>query len=134
MYLILALALSLLNAVQSPMPVHIEPIAYPLIARLSHTQGTAIANVQLNKKGEVVDVSTSGSPMLSDEVNKSLKGWKFQCDSCDRANIIFEFKLEGKPRDANPETFITFDLPGRVTVVTQPPVCDHCADAGPKHL
>jgi hypothetical protein len=57
--------------------------------------------------------------MLGDAVKASLKGWVFCIQYRRSADIIVEFKLSGPHRGANAETFVTFDLPNRIYVVTQ---------------
>jgi hypothetical protein len=124
----LILALTLLVSGDVPHPRHIDPIQYPLAARLSHTQGTVVAHLVLDSEGRVTRVSVSGHPMLADAVEVWLKGWTFEVGGKNTADIVVEFKLVGEARYYNAETLVTYDLPGRVTVVTQPPVCDHCRD------
>jgi hypothetical protein len=84
------------------------------------------AHLELDSDGHVLSLETRGQEMLGDAVKASLKRWVFSVERKRSADIIIEFKLSGPPREANAETFVTFDLPDRVYVVTQPPVCDHC--------
>lgn len=119
------LAATLLAFGDSPFPKHIESVQYPLIARLSHTQGTVIAHIVLDATGKVVNVNATGKPMLVDAVKKWLKTWTFEAGRGNAADITIDFKLIGPPRYYD-ETLITYDLPDKVTVVTQPPECDHC--------
>jgi hypothetical protein len=111
----------------SPSPKHIEPIRYPEVARLARRQGIVTAHVETDGEGKVVRVNADGSPTLADTVMAALKQWRFSVEDGNKTDIVFEFKLVGKPRGGNnAETFVTFDLPAKVTVVSQPPLCDHC--------
>ncbi len=127
------LAAALLTSGDMPCPKHIEPIKYPLVARLSHTQGTVVAHVTLSSEGRVANLSVKGHPMLADAVEAWIKGWRFEVRGKNTTDIVVDFKLLGEPPrwPASAETFVTYDLPDKVTVVTQPPVCDHCPDRRP---
>ncbi|HJX83381.1 MAG TPA: energy transducer TonB [Candidatus Angelobacter sp.] len=118
------LAFALLIPRDLPCPKHIEPMKYPQIARLAHAQGKVIAHVVLDPEGSVVSVSAKGHPMLADAVEKWIKGWTFEVSSKTTTDIVVEFKLLGEPPQwpATAPTLVTFDLPDRVTVVSQPPV------------
>jgi Gram-negative bacterial TonB protein C-terminal len=122
MFTTLFLAVALLSA--SPCPKHIGPVRYPVVARLSHTQGIVIAHISLDSQGRVAALSTEGHPMLADAAKKWVNDWTFET----RADIVVEFRLTGQPPvwPANAETIVTFDLPDKVTVVTEPAQCDHC--------
>ncbi len=111
----------------SASPKHIEPIRYPEVARLARRQGIVTAHVETDGEGKVVGVNVDGSPPLADAVVAALKQWRFSVEDGNKTVIVFEFKLVGKPRwGDHAETFVTFDLPSKVTVVSQPPLCDHC--------
>ncbi len=121
------LGIALLASGTLPFPRHIEPIKYPLVARLAHTQGTVVAHVALDSEGSVAKISATGHPMLADATKGWIKGWRFEVTGKRTIDITVEFKLLGEPRSpSEAETLVTYDLPDRVTVVSQPPVCDHC--------
>jgi len=129
MFSTLCLSVAMLLAEQ-PFPKHIGPVKYPLVARLSHTQGVVIAHVSLDSAGKVVSLTTQGYPMLADAVKTWIKDWTFEVKGENTADIMVEFKLVGQspPWPSNAETVITYDLPKKVTIVTELPECDHCKD------
>lgn len=130
MHSALILVLALLTTSDLPCPKHIEPIKYPEVARSAHREGTVTAHVELDSEGRVARVSTEGQPILADAVEKWIKTWTFAVSDKNTTDIVVEFKLLGKPQwPANAETFVTYDLPDKATVVSQPTYCDHCRDS-----
>jgi TonB family protein len=123
-----ALFLAILIGGDVPFPKHIEPVQYPTVARLAHWQGTVKARVELDPEGKVLRVKTEGRPPLADAVEASIKKWTFYIEKKNEIDMVIEFKFAGDPREFGSTTLITYDLPTNVTVVTQPPVCDHCPD------
>jgi hypothetical protein len=122
------LLLALFCQSSAPMPKHIEPTVYPLGARLAHLEGTVSAHLEIERDGAVSKIAVDGRPIFGHAVKDSLQRWSFCTNVPAHVDIIFVFRLAGKPLEFNAQTTTIYDLPGTVTVVTQPPVCDHCPD------
>jgi TonB family protein len=123
-----ALFLAILIGGDVPFPKHMEPVQYPTVARLGRWEGTVKAHVTLNPDGRVLRVKTEGKQILAKAAEASIKKWTFYIQKKNETDIVVEFKFAGDPREFNATKLITYDLPTNVTVVTQPPVCDHCPD------
>jgi TonB family protein len=123
---VLFLAISMNGGV--PFPKHIEPVQYPTAARLAHWEGTVTARVTLDPDGKVLRVRAQGRQIFADAVEIAIKKWTFYIEKKNEVDIVVQFKFAGDPLEFNATTLVTYDLPTNVTVVTQPPVCDHCPD------
>jgi len=128
MFTAVILTLSLIANTNLPFPKHIEPIQYPVAARLAHWEGTVAAHVELDSAGKVTRFSAHGKKILADAAETSMRKWTFYIGYKRTIDIDIEFKLIGKPVEFNAKTSISYDLPNKVIIVTQPAVCDHCPE------
>src|ERR1041385_9057196 len=94
-----------------PFPKHIEPMQYPVAARLAHWDGVVNAHVTLDSDGKVLRVGTQGRQILADAVQTSIKKWTFYVEEKKEIDITVQFKFVGDPLEFNAKTLITYDLP-----------------------
>lgn len=112
-------ALTSLGVCQStPQVRHIESPTYPNLARTAHVEGIVKVRLHLDETGKVTSLDMlSGPPLLREAVETKAKKWIFVPRTGDSLEISFEFHLIG-PERRDPETEVSFDLPGKVVVVT----------------
>jgi len=121
----------------------ISPTRYPALARQARIQGTVTATLRISAVGVVNEVVVAAQdpilvahPILQSETQRTIRQWKFECQSCASGNsfehtIKFTYRLEG---DAAPydDTKVIMNLPDEVTIIARPPVCDHCSPSQKK--
>ncbi len=105
------------------LPIHIESLAYPQLARVAREQGDAVLIAHIGSDGSVsIPLLKSGHPMLLKVAEDNLKKWKFQSGENQEMEITYHFKFS-EQRSNSDQTECSFDLPNSVTVVTHlPPV------------
>ena len=113
------------------------PTRYPVVARQARLQGTVIAKLRIATDGSVTEAVVAAEdplltahPILQSETQQLLRKWRFECLSCAPGVgfehvIKFNYRLEGEDAQFD-DTKVTLELPGEVTIVARPPVCDHC--------
>ena len=108
-------------------PVIFESLAYPLAARLTHTQGVVVIQVELDDAGRVTtSTALSGAKVLIAECLSNAKKWRFQSNVRHIALIVYLFKIEGLCSLPCSSQF-SFHPPNLVIVRTGDPVVDHAA-------
>jgi hypothetical protein len=120
--LIAFLFLSASPQVQPRLPVHVESLVYPPLARQARIMGTVVAIAHIAADGTVsVPTIKYGHPLLATAAEENLSKWKFQSGEAQQLEITYHFIVRNpKPRD-DPETECQFDLPDSVTVSIDPP-------------
>jgi protein TonB len=77
----------------------VNPV-YPVIAKITHTQGVVILEAQINKDGSIDSLRVlSGSPLLAQAALDAVKQWKY------RPTL-----LNGEPTDVITTITVTFTL------------------------
>jgi TonB family protein len=111
-------------AIHQPVATHVESIGYPNLARQAAIQGTADVEIIISSDGGVSSASAvSGHPLLKQAAEKNIKTWRFDSGSTgNRAlTVTYEFRLELPKTRYRPESRNIFELPTRVTVISNFP-------------
>ena len=114
---------------QSLCPKHIETPIYSLLAQMARVQGKVTLKVSIGMDGrvknvEVVDDSIhQAQQVLQKSAIDSMRHWTFEKPSSAPATqvIVYEYKFDGTlpvNDHQNPITKVNFDLPDRVTILT----------------
>lgn len=107
-----------------PLAAHVESLAYPDVARAAQIQGTVDVEIEIDSQGKVLSASSiSGHPALKQAAEKNIRTWKFDASSAEssRLTVRYEFRLELPRTYYRPESRNLFDLPIRVTVISNFP-------------
>ena len=108
-------------------PVYIEYPRYPEIARMAQIEGKVEARITIAADGTVPMVEThSGDAILRKEVEGNIRRWRFAppTESQELTQTIeFIFELE-EPRREHACARVSFSLPARVRIVSNPPTID----------
>lgn len=116
--LIALLFLTVSPQTQLRLPVHIESLIYPPVARQARIHGDAVLSAHIGTDGSVsIPILKSGHPMLLRAAEDNLKKWKFQGGEEQEMEITYHFKF-GETTLDNAPTECSFDLPNSVTVLT----------------
>ena len=114
--LIALLFLTVSPQTQPRLPIHIESLNYPPLARQARIQGDAVLIAHIGTDGSVsIPVRKSGHPLLLQAGEDNLKKWRFQSGEEQELEITYHFKLAEPPSDPL-QTDCTFDLPDSVIV------------------
>jgi hypothetical protein len=106
---------------QPRLPIHVESLIYPPLARIARVQGDAVLVAHISHDGSVsIPNRKSGHPWFLDAAEGNLKKWKFQSGENQEMEITYHFKLNEHPTKSN-QTECTFDLPDSVTITSNPP-------------
>jgi TonB family protein len=121
--LIALLFLTVSPQAQPRLPIHVESLPYPEIARQARIQGDAVLVAHIGADGSVsIPLRKSGHPLLLQAAEDNLKSWKFQSGEEQEMEITYHFKLVAteSPADSAPADCV-FDLPNSVTISSAPP-------------
>lgn len=109
----------------SRFPTHAESLEYPVLARAAQIQGQVKVVVRIAVNGKVVSArATSGHDLLGREAEGNARKWAFTTGKEETLDILYDFRLE-KPELHHPCTRVIFDLPGKVSVISNFQVPDH---------
>ena len=121
-----ALLTALLFLIVSPqaqprLPIHVESLVYPQLARQARIQGDVVLVAQIASDGSVsIPLLKSGHPIFVHVAEDNLKKWKFQTGEDQEMEITYHFKFKETSSDS-PITDCQFDLPNSVTVSVDGP-------------
>jgi TonB family protein len=111
-------------AIRQPVATHVESIGYPDLARQTAIQGSVDVEIIISSDGGVSSASViSGHPLLKEAAEKNIRRWKFDSSSADHRplTVTYEFRLEPPKTYYRPESRNIFELPTRVTVISNLP-------------
>ena len=111
-------------ATRQPVATRVESIAYPDFARAAQIQGAVDVEIVIGSDGGISSANAiSGHPALKEAAEKNLKRWTFDSGSTsDRPlSVRHEFRLELPKIYYRPESQNIFELPTRVTVISNFP-------------
>ena len=92
--LIALLLLTISPQTQPRMPIHIESLIYPQLARMARIQGDAVLIAHIGFDGSVsVPILKSGHPFLLRAAEDNLKKWKFQAGESQEMEITYHFQV-----------------------------------------
>jgi TonB family protein len=111
-------------APHQPVATRVESIANPDFARAAQIQGAVNVEIVIGSDGGISSANAvSGHPALKEAAGKNIKKWRF--DSSPTSNrpltITYEFRLELPKIYYRPESRDIFELPTRVTVISNFP-------------
>jgi hypothetical protein len=108
-------------------PLYFETLAYPLTARITHTQGVVVIRAKLDDDGKVVSATaiSGAKDLISDSLSNS-KQWLFQPNANKSVILVYQFKIEGLCKLPCPSHF-TFSPPNLATITIGNPIVDHTA-------
>jgi Gram-negative bacterial TonB protein C-terminal len=108
-------------------PIFVEPLNYPLQARLQHVQGVVVILVRTDGSGNVVYSRVVSGPksLISDCLSNSKK-WRFQPSLEKAAVIVYTFKIEGLCKLPCSSQFI-FRPPNAVSITVGDPIAEPAA-------
>jgi TonB family protein len=107
-------------------PKHIETPVYPAIAQTAHVSGIVTLTLTIDAEGNVKDARASSkvsslslSYLLERPALANVRHWTFAKPPSApyEQTIVYDFRLDGSARNG---TFVSFDLPDRVTVWSEP--------------
>jgi TonB family protein len=123
------LALSCMSQTQQPLcPKHIETPTYASIAKFAHISGTVVLTLTIDADGKVSDVKVTNederfAKLLGIVAVANIRLWTFAKPQSApyKQNITYDFQLDDKlplagVNDYPDVTFVTYDLPDRVTI------------------
>jgi len=98
---------------------------YPFVARVYHLAGSVTVRVEVGPDGRVLSAKGSGSaPVLIEAAERNVKQWQFDVPKEGPypvvGNVVYDFKLAGKPSGSVGLTTVEFIPPNHVNVVDQP--------------
>ncbi len=109
----------------SRFPTHVESLEYPVLARAARIEGEVKLTVRIAPNGKVVSaVALSGHALLGREAEANARKWVFTTGEEEVLYIFYDFRLE-KPELRSPCTKVVFDLPGKVSVISNFQAADH---------
>jgi hypothetical protein len=100
----------------------IELPQYSFIARRSPAGGTVRAIIKIGHNGKPVTISMpKADDNLAEEVRGTLTDGTLYVESCagQEVELVFVFRLEGKPADT-PFTTFRFQPPNRFVIISEP--------------
>jgi len=111
-------------ATPQPVATHVESIGYPEIARQTAIQGAVDVEIIISSEGRVSSANAvSGHPVLKQASEKNIRRWRFDPSSVGNRTLTvkYEFRLELPKTYYRPESRNIFELPTRVTVISNFP-------------
>jgi len=127
----LLIAAGLLAGQESPLssenvvPVHFEPISYPLAARFGHVSGVVVVRLHLDDEGHPVSAEAIyGDAKLTGDCISNAKKWQFRPNREHAAVIVYDFRIEGLCQMPCPGQF-QFRPPNLAIITLGDPVVDH---------
>ena len=111
-------------ATRQPVATHVESIGYPDLARQATIQGAVDVEIIVSSDGGLSSASaTSGHPLLKQAAEKNIKRRRFDSSSAGNRplTVTYEFRLELPKTYYRPESRSIFELPTRVTVISNLP-------------
>jgi Gram-negative bacterial TonB protein C-terminal len=119
-FLVLACCNIQVGSLKPPCVVHLESPSYNNVARFARLQGDVTVAVTIDSDGRVSSATATGtsSSLLRDEAEKNIRTWIFEKGGSRLIEVHFIFRLVQPEVQNNPPAKVTFDLPERVTVVS----------------
>jgi TonB family protein len=111
-------------ATRQPVATRVESIAYPDFARAAQIQGAVDVEIVIGSDGGISSASAiSGHPALKEAAEKNIKRWRFDSSSTSNRplSVRYEFRLELPKIYYRSESRNIFELPTRVTVISNFP-------------
>lgn len=105
------------------LPVHVESLQYPQVARMARIQGDIVVVALIAADGHVIGVpnAPTGHPLLAKAAEENIKTWRFQSGAEGEARVTYRFEIDEKPATGDFPTTCKFDLPDSVTVTAPIP-------------
>jgi TonB family protein len=99
--------------------IHLESPTYSNVARFAKLQGEVVVRVEISPDGRVTSArALGGTSLLGQEAERNALTWVFATGGKRDIEVHYVFRLEKPEMEHNPPTRVTFDLPGRVIVIS----------------
>jgi TonB family protein len=99
--------------------IHLESPTYSNVARFAKLEGEVIVRVEISPGGSVTSArSLGGTSLLGQEAERNARTWLFAPGENRNIQVHYIFRLEKPDVENNPPTRVIFDLPERVTVIS----------------
>jgi TonB family protein len=97
--------------------VNFEPLAYPLLPRLTRVQGAVVVQVKIDSEGRVASVTAvSGPKPLIPDCLTNARKWLFNPQKVRTVVIVYVFKIEGLCKNPCSSSF-SFSPPNLAMIV-----------------
>jgi hypothetical protein len=114
---------------QQLLPRHIETPFYSPLARNAHITGTVVLLMSIDANGNVMDAKATNDDkwvgLLKIDAIDNIRNWTFAKPSSapHTQTIAYDYEFDPSiPQDYYPRNKVNFDLPDRVTILTNLPV------------
>jgi TonB family protein len=107
-------------------PRHIETPVYPQIARTAHLAGEIVLAVTIDTDGRVPDAKVANNEkfvkLLGNSALDNIRHWTFDkpLTAPYTEAMIYDYELDSRLSGGG--TTVSFDLPGRVTILSDLPI------------
>lgn len=100
-------------------PKHIEVPEFDPAANV-YLDGHIVVTAVIDANGAVIETRATGQPILAKIAMQNLRRWTFEKPrhSPWEQTIVYDYRLEGPASCHVSPSLVTFDLPDRVTIVT----------------
>jgi hypothetical protein len=110
---------------ETVVPRHVEPLGYPIEARVTRVHGAVVVRVQLDGDGKAVSAAAvSGAKSLIPDCISNAKKWSFRPNGSKDVIIVYQFRIEGLCQHPCASQFL-FMPPNVATVTIGEPMIDH---------
>lgn len=116
------------QAHESLCPRHIEAPVYPQLAHTAHVTGKVVLSVAIGADGNVTDAEVTNrdkrGALLENSATENIRHWTFAMPPSAPyvQRIVYDYEIDGSlpgdGGDAGTITRVNFDLPDRVTILT----------------
>jgi TonB family protein len=106
--------------------LRVVSLEYPVAARHARIQGEVQIELKIDGNGKVESAAVvSGPPALRREAEENIKKWRFEPGRERQHKVTYHFRLEEPAVDYRPVPTLIFDLPERVTIISNFAKPDH---------
>ncbi|MBZ5662579.1 MAG: energy transducer TonB [Acidobacteriia bacterium] len=106
---------------QPRLPIHVEVLIYPQLARQAQIQGDVEVGAQIDSEGHVhAPIAETGPRILQLAAEVNLRTWRFQRGEDQELKVVYHFILK-EGRESYPQSECTFDFPDSVVISSHPP-------------
>lgn len=103
---------------------------YPPLARQARIEGRVRLDCEIDAGGSVTACGGTGHALLVESATANAKTWRFRLSGDrepgrNRVVLTYDYVLSGEPVRRTPRLQFTFEAPGQVRIVSEPPCPDH---------
>jgi TonB family protein len=101
-----------------------DHLQYPLHAWRNSETGPVQVDAVVSTRGIIIEAKVregqSSAQLLRDSALKNVQSWRFEPGDEEQIAVTYSFDLRGSP-DTYPRSYVSYDLPNKVTVTANPP-------------